>query len=144
MHINKTSDEQFKRKTGIEKRTFNKIYEILSEKELEKNILGARPNKLDLQTRIIMWLEYLREYRTYFHIAMSYGISESACFRNCVWIEDNLIKSKVFSLKNKNFLFNNKVETVVIDATESCIERPKKNRKSIILERKNDTISKHK
>ncbi|MBA3602477.1 MAG: transposase family protein [Parachlamydiaceae bacterium] len=30
-----------------------------------------------------MALEYLREYRTYFHLGRSYGLSESACYRAC-------------------------------------------------------------
>jgi hypothetical protein len=144
MHIDKLSDAQFKRKTGIERTTFTKIYEVLLEKEELKNRLGARPNKLDLATRILMWLEYLREYRTYFHIANSYGVSESACFRNCVWIENTLIASKVFNLKNKHFLVGKEVESITIDVTESQIERPKKTRKAITLERKNGTTSKHK
>lgn len=144
MNINKLNNVQFKRKTGIEKKTFEKIYKVLIEAENKKNKLGARPNKLDLKTRIIMWLEYLREYRTYFHIGASYGISEPTCYRNCVWIENTLIKSGVFNLKNKKFLLENNIETVVVDVTESQIERPKKSRKDIILERKNVTVSKPK
>ena len=142
MNINKLIDTQFKRKTGIQKETFNKILEILDEAEIKKNQLGARPNKLDLQTRVLMWLEYLREYRTYFHIASDHSISESTCYRNCIWIENTLIKSRVFSLKNKHHLLNENIESVTIDATESQIERPKKSRKSIILERKNVITSK--
>jgi hypothetical protein len=49
-----------------------------------------------------MALEYLREYRTYFHLGRSYGLSESACYRACRWIEDVLIKSRAFSLPEKN------------------------------------------
>ena len=138
MDINKLNDDQFRRKTGIKRKTFNKIYDILLEKELEKNSLGARPSSLDLKTRIIMWLEYLREYRTYFHIGATYGVSESTCYRNCVWIENILIKSKVFNLKSKHFLLDTSIEAVTIDVTESQIERPKKSRRSITLERKND------
>jgi Helix-turn-helix of DDE superfamily endonuclease len=140
MQINKLTDEQFKRKTGIERKTFNKILEILKEKELDKNKLGARPNKLDLQTRIIMWLEYLREYRTYFHIGNSYGVSEPTCYRNCIWIENILIKSNVFSLKNKKILLNKNIDSVTIDVTESQIERPKKSKKATILARKSVII----
>jgi Helix-turn-helix of DDE superfamily endonuclease len=136
MQTNNLNDEQFRRQTGIKRKTFNKIFEILTKKELEKNNLGARPNKLDLKTRIIMWLEYLREYRTYFHIGNSYGISEATCYRNCVWIENTLIKSKIFSLKSKQFLLDKSIESVTVDVTESQIERPKKTRKAIILERK--------
>lgn len=75
-----------------------------------------------------MTLEYLREYRTYFHLGQSYGLSESACYRNCKWMEDVLIKSKEFSLPGKKSLLKNNAEfeVILIDATESPIERPKK------------------
>jgi len=36
-----------------------------------------------LEDRLLMTLEYLREYRTYFHLGQSYGLSESACYRSC-------------------------------------------------------------
>ena len=39
-----------------------------------------------------MTLEYTREYRTYFHVASSYGVSESSCYKGIKWIEDVLIK----------------------------------------------------
>ncbi len=144
MNINKLTDTQFKRKTGIQKKTFNKILEILRGAESKKNELGARPNRLILETRILMWLEYLREYRTYFHIASDHDVSESTCYRNCVWIENILIKSGAFSLKNKHNLLNENIESVTIDATESQIERPKKSRNTITLERKNVITSKRK
>jgi Helix-turn-helix of DDE superfamily endonuclease len=140
--IQNLSESQFRRLTGLKQKTFNKIKEILVEAEIKKNQLGGRPNKLSIEDRILMWLEYLREYRTYFHIAVDYQISESACFRNCVWIENVLIKSKVFSLKSKQFLVNNVIESVTVDVTESQVERPKKSRKELILARKNDTTSK--
>ncbi|HAT3882275.1 TPA: hypothetical protein JBA38_08915 [Legionella pneumophila] len=31
-----------------------------------------------MEERLLMTLEYLREYRTYFHISCGYGLSESA------------------------------------------------------------------
>ena len=89
------SKENFRRLTGIKRTTFEKMLEILQEKEAEKNKLGARPNKLSLEERLLMWLEYMREYGTYFHIATKHKISESTCFRNCVWIEDIRPLSKV-------------------------------------------------
>ena len=92
--ISKLSDELFRRKTGIKRKTFKRMVEILTEAELDKKKLGGKPNKLSIEERLLMWLEYVREYRTYFHTAASYGISESACFRNCVWIENTLIKAK--------------------------------------------------
>ena len=75
-----------------------------------------------------MALEYLREYRTYFHLGTSYGLSESACYRACKWVEDTLIKSGAFSLPGKKTLMKSDVdyEVILIDATESPIESPKK------------------
>ena len=87
-----------------------------------------------------MTLEYLREYRTYFHIAHSYGVSESTAYKTVRWVEDTLIKDGTFSLPGKKDLMNHNPEDILlIDATESPIERPKKSRKTIIQARKNAT-----
>jgi len=76
-----------------------------------------------------MTLEYMREYRTYFHVASSYGISESACYRNIKWIEDTLVKHPDFALPGCKALLQSdmKYELVLIDTTEAPIERPKKD-----------------
>ena len=85
-----------------------------------------------MEDRLLMTLEYLREYRTYFHIANSYGISESACYRNIKWIEDTVVKHPDFALPGKKALLKNNMqyEVVLIDVAESPIERPKKNKSS--------------
>ena len=41
-----------------------------------------------------MTLEYLKEYRTYFHIANNYRLRESTYYWNIIWIEDALMKYK--------------------------------------------------
>jgi len=81
-----------------------------------------------MEERLLMALEYIREYRTYFHAASSYGISESSCYRNIKWIEDTLIKHPDFALPGKKALLKSDMayEVVLIDATETPIERPKK------------------
>ena len=68
------------------------------------------------------------EYRTYFHLGQSYGISESACYRNCRWVEDELIRAKEFHLPGKKALHdkNSSGNYILIDVTESPVERPKK------------------
>jgi Helix-turn-helix of DDE superfamily endonuclease len=38
-----------------------------------------------------MTLEYLREYRTYFHIGQSWGVNESTAYRIIRRIEDTLM-----------------------------------------------------
>ena len=143
--LSKLTDDLFRRKTGVKRKTFVRMVEILKEAELEKKKLGGKPNKLSVEERLLMWLEYMREYRTYFHTGASYGVSESACFRNCVWIEDILIKQKEFALPKRTAPLKSEeaVEVVVVDATESPIERPQKNKANTTHERKRGIPSKH-
>jgi hypothetical protein len=144
--LSKLKDELFRRKTGIKRKTFERMVVILKEAELEKKREGGKPNKLSMEERLLMWLEYVREYRTYFHTGASFGVSESACFRNCVWIEDILIQSKEFSLPKRTapLKSENEIEVVVVDATESPIERPQKNKGNTTPERKRSIPSRHK
>lgn len=75
-------------------------------------------------------LEYYREYRTLHHISIDYGISEGQASKTVRAIEKVLIKSGKFSLPGKKVLHDasNTIEYVVVDATESQIQRPKKQR----------------
>ena len=122
--------EEFRRLTGVKKITFEKMVEILKNAESHKKAQGGKPNKLLIEDRLLMTLEYLREYRTYFHIAKTYDISESACYRNIRWVEDVLVKHKDFSLPGRKELLKSDMEyeVVLIDATETPIERPKKDK----------------
>ena len=133
-------EEKFRRLTGVKRNTFNEMIKILTEAEYKKRRLGGPRNKIPLEDRLLMTLEYLREYRTYFHISQSYNISESACYRIIKWTEDSLIKSKVFSLPGRKELLKseNEFEVILIDATESPIQRPKKNKNDIIQEKRKD------
>jgi hypothetical protein len=126
--INKLSSIEFRRLTGVKKTTFIEMIAIVKEVENKRASRRGKPSHLSIEDRLLMALEYLREYRTYFHLGQSYGLSESACYRNCRWIEDTLIKSKAFSLPGKKALLksNAEFEIILIDATETPIERPKK------------------
>lgn len=125
--IKNLSDSEFRRLTGVKTKTFNEMVQIIREKENQKRKPG-RPHVLCIEDRILMALEYLREYRTYFHISQSYGLSESVCYRTCKDIENALIKSGKFSLPGKKALLKSDIEyeVVLVDASESPIERPKK------------------
>lgn len=121
-------DEQFRRLTGVKRITFDKMIKILEEADKDKKKKGGRKNKLSIENQLLMTLEYIREYRTYFHISQSYGISESSCYKGIKWIEDTLIKHPDFALPGKKALLKSDMEceVVLIDATETPIERPKK------------------
>lgn len=84
-----------------------------------------------------MSLEYLREYRTYFSLAQIYGISEANTYKICRKIEDILIQSKEFRLPNRKELYESPdIEFVIIDASESGIERPQKSKENTTRGRK--------
>jgi hypothetical protein len=141
----KLPDEQFRRQTGVKKATYERMLKLLTEAEKEKRKQGGKPNNLTLGDRLLMCLEYLREYRTYFHIAQSYGVSESTCYRNCVWVENILVKAKEFTLPSrKAYIDDHTIEVIVVDATETPIQRPQKNNESTTQVRRNVIHSKHK
>ena len=128
--IKNYKDEEFRRLSGVKRSTFKKMIEILAEAENKKKTRGGKPSALPMEERLLMALEYLREYRTYFHVASSYGISESSCYRNIKWIEDTLIRHPDFALPGRKALLKSDMEyeVILIDATETPIERPKKNK----------------
>ena len=131
-NIKKLEATEFRRLTGVKPETFLEMVAILQQAEAIRMSRGGKPYRLTIEDRLLMALEYLREYRTYFHLGKSYDLSESACYRSCRWIEDALIKSGRFSLPGKKALLKSNIEfeVVLIDAAESPIERPKKKSSS--------------
>lgn len=126
--IKDLSEEQFRRLTGVKKNTFKKMFEILREADEKKKARGGRKSKLSIENQLLMALEYIREYRTYFHIAKSYEVSESVAYKIIRWVEDSLIKHPDFALPGRKALLKSDMEyeVVLIDACETPIERPKK------------------
>lgn len=131
-------EEKFRRLTGVKKATFNRMVEILDEEDRRKKAKSGRKSKLCTEDRLLMALEYLREYRTYFHIGRSYGMSESTTYKIIKSIEDTLIKHPDFKLPGRKELLKSDMEyeVLVIDATETPVERPKKSRNDFILEKR--------
>ena len=78
--LEKLDNQRFRRLTGVKKKTFHKMVIILKVEDSLKKRHGGRKNKISIEDMLLMTLEYLREYRTYFHIGQSYGISESAAY----------------------------------------------------------------
>lgn len=120
--------QQFRRLTGVKQETFSEMVHILVAVQNGRYRKAGRKGVLSIEDKLLMALEYLREYRTYFHLGRSYGLSESACYRACRWVEDALIKSGKFSLPGKKALLKSDVEyeVILVDASETPIERPKK------------------
>ena len=113
------SDTKFRRITGVKRATFDKMVEILRKGYAEKHQRRGRTPKLSIEDLLLATLEYLREYRTYAHIAASYGIAESNIYRGIKWVEDTLIRDGSFSLPGRKapLKCETEYEVILVDAT---------------------------
>jgi Helix-turn-helix of DDE superfamily endonuclease len=95
------SPQQFKRRFGVQRDTFKEMVKVLQPLWRPIPLRGAKP-KLTLAEQVLVTLEYLREYRTYFHIGSSWGVSESTICRLVHWVEDHLMNSGHFRIPGKS------------------------------------------
>jgi len=133
-------DTDFKRLTGVQRETFERMLAVV-----QKGLRDfGRPPKLSRADQLLMTLMYWREYRTEFHIAQSYGISESAVCRTLQKVEDTLVRSGKFRLPGKKALQPSDTifEVVLVDVSEQPIERPKKAKRGITAAKRGDTPKK--
>jgi len=131
-NMEKYSDAKFRRIVGMRRKTFSKAIEMLNKKYAEEHLTNVRNSgrkpKLSMEDKLVMTMEYLREYRTLAHIGASYDIAESNVQRIIKWVENVLVKDGTFRLPGKKALVEPdcEYEVIQIDATETPIERPKK------------------
>lgn len=138
--LKELGNKKFRRFVGTKKKTFLKMIKILTLDKLANLAKGGRPHKLCMEDMLLVALQYWREYRTYFHVGTSFGISESTVFNIIKWVESVLIKNSSFRLPGRKALFTEKTECILIDATECPIERPKKARSIIIQAKRKDIL----
>ena len=127
--IKHLKDTDFKRLTGVQRETFDVMLKVV-----EKGLRDfGRPTKLSRADQLLMTLMYWREYRTEFHIAQSYGISEATVCRTIQKVENALVRSGKFRLPGKKTLqaSDTVFEVVLVDVSEQPIERPKKTKNGI-------------
>ncbi len=131
----------FKRYCGVKPETFQKMVTVVSDHLSKMRVKTGRPPKLSVEDQVLMTLQYWREYRTFFHIARSWGIHESSVWRTIRRVEDILTKSKAFTLPGKKKLqpSDHEIEFIVVDVAETPIERPKKSKKPITAASRSDT-----
>ena len=69
--VNKLSAIEFRRLAGVQKDTFSEMVSIVKEAECKRMSREGKAPHLGIEDRVLMTLEYLREYRTYFHLGQS-------------------------------------------------------------------------
>jgi hypothetical protein len=139
--IERLKDSDFKRLTGVQHETFKQMLAVI-----EKGLRDfGRPPKLSRADQLLMTLTYWREYRTEFHIAQSYGVSEATVCRTIRKVEDALVRSKKFRLPGKKTLqaSDTVFEVLLVDVSEQPIERPKKAKNGITVAKRSITPKKH-
>ena len=146
-HIKNRKPDEFLRLTGVRRDTFEAMLQALRE---QIRAFG-RPPKLALCDQLLLTLMYWREYRTLFHIASTYGLSEATASRTVRRVEDALMRSGQFTLPGKKALRPSATtwQVVVVDATECQIEQPQgkgaqKNAKASLAARRSAIHSKPK
>lgn len=138
--LKKLKEKDYQKYFGVNKVTFDKMLEILEAEDRYKRRKGGRPSVLSVLDKLVIMLQYYREYRTMDNIAFEYGTNKSTVYYAIKWAEETLIKDKAFHLPSrKKLLEDTSAEIIVVDATEVEIERPQKNRKNTIRGRKKDT-----
>src|SRR3990172_6769170 len=111
-NIRQKAPKVFQRLTGVKKEVFKIMVSELkrlspcSGNKIKGKKRGPKP-KLKQEDALLMMLMYYREYRTFFHIAQDYGISEPQCWRIVTGTERILIQSKKFHLPGMKKLLEN-------------------------------------
>ena len=138
--IKRLKDTDFKRLTGVQRETFEMMREVV-----ESGLRDfGRPPKLSRADQLLMTLMYWREYRTEFHIAQTYGVSEATVCRTLRKVEGALVSSGKFRLPGKKALqpSDTVFEVMLVDVSEQPIECPKKAKNSTIVAKSSDILKK--
>ena len=137
----KLSCWEFKRLYGVSKETFSTMIQEVAPAKLGRR---GSPPKLLIPDQILLTLQYLREYGTFFQIGQDWGFHEFTAWRIVKKMEDILVKSDKFRLPSKRQLqrLQAGIEVIVIDVAETKIETPKKNKHPTIVGNDSAILSK--
>jgi len=138
----KLKNEDFKQLIGVKKQTYEKMLEILKEEYKNKHKKGGRKAKLSIEDQLFISLKYIRQYVTQKELSFEFEVGEATINYIIKWVENTLLKSGEFSLPSKKALINSDIQinVILIDATETPIERPKKNKNNGTLEKGKDIL----
>lgn len=137
-HIQTLPPTEFRRLTGVKFDTFHIMVQEVNAYELTKKKTG-KPYALNPEDRVLLCLEYLRDYPTYLRLSVNWGIHESTAKRIQNRVEDILIANPKFHVLGKKALLTNPdLEVVALDASERPVERPKKNNDLVTVVKRSD------
>ena len=135
---------QFYRLTGVRREVFELMVSVVTTSRSGR----GRPSRLSVQDQLLLVLCYWREYRSQFHVASSFGVSEATVCRTVKKIERALLQDERLHLPGKKALHDGSLDfhdgsldltVIVVDASEQRIERPQKNSAALTPARKSAT-----
>jgi hypothetical protein len=136
----KLNDKEFKLITGVTREVFYEMHEVLKRKYEEEHKQGGQPG-MPVELRLTLALEYWREYRSFRHMANDHQICRSTINNMVIWVENVLIESDEFKLKELKERFKpgeeSEIKVLIIDVEEQPIERPVENQESSYSGKKN-------
>jgi len=126
------TQENFKRMTGVSKKVFEIMVSSAQDYFAKRTTKRGNVSKFSIEDQVLIFLEYYKEYRTFFHMGTTYNVNESTIYRIVTKIENCLIQDEKFGLAGlKDFSKgreNIPINAIIIDATEIQIQRPKKRK----------------
>lgn len=133
-------DSDFRRLLGVKRQTYAAMLAELERRHAAKKKTG-RPPVLSLEQQLVLTLQFWREYRTQYHLAVEWSIQESTVRRTIERVENTLIKSGAFALpaRPKTGGAEQEWSVVIVDVTERPVERPKKSSASVIRAKRSVT-----
>ena len=139
--IEAVREKRFKSITGVARETYNAMVDVVRKAYIKRHSKhNGRNRQLSIEDMVLATLEYLYEYRTYECIGASYGLSKQSANDMIRWVEDVLITSGLFRLPGKRVLTaETEIEVILVDTTETPIERPEKGQKHYYSGKKNVT-----
>jgi hypothetical protein len=123
--LKKLNKKQFKRLVGVTFKVYKLMVKVMEEYEAGKT--AGRKSKLSPEDKVLMTVQYLREYPSLLRLAIDWGIHESTAQRIVTKTEELLLQSKDFHLPGKKAVKESPWDIVIIDVSETAMERPKKN-----------------
>src|SRR5208282_968191 len=94
--VKSLKEGQFKRLVGVRRDTFDKMVSEIKQvsKQSSHKVPGKKRGpkpKLKAEDELLIMLMYYREYRTFYHTGLEFGISESQCWKTVTKIEKILV-----------------------------------------------------
>ncbi|MEO1149073.1 MAG: transposase family protein [Cyanobacteria bacterium J06638_22] len=131
----------FRRYCGVSPETFANMSQAIAPTLPNVGQRGGQPG-FSVEDQLLMTLEYWREYRTFFHLAVSWQTSEATVCRTISRVETALAACGYSQLPGNKSLSGETdlaPEVIVVDVSESPIERPKKTKRPTSVARNAST-----